>query len=163
MDSELISRWNKKISENDIVNILGDFSIYNKDKTQEIINLLNGKKRLVIGSHDNETKLCDGFFEIIDRGIILDNNRKVVISHYPELFYQGAREEDTFMLYGHLHKGNEHKICENLKKVLKEQAAILNHQHYCKLYNVGCMFYDYEPQTLDEIIMKSETIESKGE
>ena len=51
-DEWLIKEWNKTIGKKDFVYILGDFSWYKKEKTDEILARLNGKKYLVRGNHD---------------------------------------------------------------------------------------------------------------
>ena len=54
MDANLIRMWNKTVSEDDLVYILGDFSFYDGEKTSNILKFLNGKKILVVGNHDSK-------------------------------------------------------------------------------------------------------------
>ena len=49
---EIIKRWNKKVTNDDIVYVLGDIA---EDSTPECINIfkkLNGIKHFIIGNHD---------------------------------------------------------------------------------------------------------------
>jgi hypothetical protein len=55
------------------------------------------------------------------------------------------------MLHGHTHKEQESVIEEKMKKMLRESGF------RCEAYNVGCMWQNYEPQTLEEIIARQNT------
>ena len=44
-DEEIINRWNKKVSKDDTVYVLGDISFYDDEKTYEILKRLNGKMK----------------------------------------------------------------------------------------------------------------------
>ena len=52
MEYEIIKRWNNKVSDNDIVYILGDIVGQIYQQAIEIIKQLNGKKHFVVGNHD---------------------------------------------------------------------------------------------------------------
>lgn len=52
MDNTIINNWNNKIKPTDEVYILGDFTFYKGEKTNEILRQLNGSKYLIIGNHD---------------------------------------------------------------------------------------------------------------
>ena len=67
MDKTLIENWNRKVSEDDTVYILGDISWYNDEKTTEIFAGLNGHKILIKGNHDRvHGKVRKVFEEITD-------------------------------------------------------------------------------------------------
>ena len=53
MDRTFIVNWNKAVSNDDFVYILGDISWYDDDKTAQIFKQLNGTKVLIKGKHDN--------------------------------------------------------------------------------------------------------------
>lgn len=53
-DNYVIENWNKKITVNDDVYILGDFSWYDDNKTIDIFSNLNGKLHLIKGNHDSK-------------------------------------------------------------------------------------------------------------
>ena len=52
MNEYIIDRWNKLIRPQDKVYHLGDVYFGPKDKAEEILKRLNGKKRLILGNHD---------------------------------------------------------------------------------------------------------------
>lgn len=149
MDETLIERWNKTVSENDVVYILGDLSWYDEDRTLKILDALNGRKVLIKGNHDKvSVKISSRFFRICDYLEIKDNNTKVILSHYPMPFWNG-QFRDSIHLYGHVHNSHQWNICESLKRELKQLQDIP-----MRMYNVGCMmkWMDYTPRTLDEIL-----------
>lgn len=53
MNDALIENWNRKVGKKDRVIVVGDFA---RDRHGYFINVLNGKKELVIGSHDKMPK-----------------------------------------------------------------------------------------------------------
>lgn len=52
MNSVLLERWNLKVSKDDLVIIVGDFSFEQDDLMSERLTLLNGNKLIVLGNHD---------------------------------------------------------------------------------------------------------------
>lgn len=52
MNEALIVNWNKTVSKNDRVFVLGDFALANREKIRSIVSQLNGTKILVRGNHD---------------------------------------------------------------------------------------------------------------
>lgn len=53
MDEALINKWNGIVGNDDLVYILGDFSLsHKKEKITELLFQLHGKKVLVMGNHD---------------------------------------------------------------------------------------------------------------
>ena len=52
------------------------------------------------------------------------------------------------MLHGHSHRGRQQELEDCFKEQIR--AAGL----HCEAYNVGAMWQDYRPQTLEEIILR---------
>lgn len=52
MTEKLIANWNSVVGNNDIVYVVGDFALCGKQKIIEIGRRLNGRKRLILGNHD---------------------------------------------------------------------------------------------------------------
>ena len=65
--------------------------------------------------------------------------------HYFIPFYNGHRSQ-AILLHGHSHSSEEHKIESEIAKELNKRGF------QNEIYNVGCMHWNYEPVTLDEII-----------
>ena len=106
------------------------------------LDRLKGKKHLIIGNHDKETlKSCKQYFESIDYyKKIHDNGKTIVLCHYPmaewDGFYRGS-----YHIYGHIHNSvnNTYLIMKNIQNAL----------------NAGCMINNYEPVTLQELIVNN--------
>ncbi len=59
MDEVFIDAWNQRVpKQGGHVFCLGDFSVSNPKRTQEILRQLNGSKYLVIGNHDKGVNLA---------------------------------------------------------------------------------------------------------
>lgn len=148
MDAFMIASWNRKVTENDTVYILGDVSWHRKDKTAEILKQLNGKKILVKGNHDNRwlnTETKSLFDSIVDYAEIKIENNFIVLSHYPIPFFN-KHHYGSYMLYGHVHNSHEWNMVESYKREMQQLDIS------CNMYNVGCMLWNYEPVSLEEII-----------
>lgn len=132
MDMQLIKKWNETVKAEDIVYILGDFSWYKGEKTNEILKQLNGKKILIIGNHDSnfltDKKFDKSLFEEICYYKELKYNKQYyILFHYPIAEHNG-KTKGTIHLYGHIHTMNP-----ELEKSLLPLA-----------YNVGIDRNNYE-------------------
>ena len=157
MDDEMIKRWNTKVGKGDIVYVLGDF-IW-KAATNEavsIIRRLNGQIILIKGNHDRflhnaaAKKALAGIKDYDDICVILEDGttRRCILSHYFIPFYNGHRYQ-AIHLHGHSHLTEEAAEEVRITNELNEKGYDL------KIYNVGCMYWNYTPVTLDEILEKN--------
>lgn len=160
MDAYMIECWNQVVRrKKDEVVILGDFCFGKGERVNELLNQLNGKKYLVSGNHDKmflrDKKLDTSLFEWIRPYAELhDNNRKVVLSHYPVICYNGQYYgASSYMLYGHVHDTRDYK---NVRRFIKETRETVfgeeGKQVPCNMINCFTVFSDYRPLTLDEWI-----------
>ena len=105
MDNILIFKWNSAVKKDDKVFILGDYSFYDKNKTSEITNKLNGNKTLIKGNHDNHSEkwyLDCGFKSVYSYPIIYKD--WFVLSHEPPTYFNNNMPYAFF--YGHTHSCN---------------------------------------------------------
>lgn len=148
---EIIKRWNKKVNDNDIVYVLGDIV---EDNTKESINIfknLKGIKHFIVGNHDHNLLpqiTNSGIFasiKFID--LIIDNNRKVCICHYPLMDWIEFNR-NGILVYGHIHNKTllNGKAYKEIKSYYLDKPA----------YNCGVDVTNYEPFTLDEMIKLKE-------
>ena len=164
MDEELIRRWNNKVAPGDIVYVLGDLIWKTLDgDAPALLKRLNGQIILIKGNHDRfvkngaAKKCLSGVKDYDDISVTLQDGttRRCILSHYFIPMYNGHRY-NAIHLHGHSHNTEEAK--EEL-----EIAAELNRRGYKnEIYNVGCMHWNYEPVTLDEILA-SKKYKLKGE
>lgn len=166
MHQYMIKQWNKKVRRGDDVVILGDFSMGKGAQTNEILQQLNGAKYLIEGNHDkylNDRKFDKTLFRWIKPYEELkDNKRKIVLSHYPIMFYNGQNRTDSegnpkvYMLYGHVHNTFDeyllHNFQEQIRQADRPMAAGTSKSIPCHMINCFCMFSDYTPLSLDEWI-----------
>ena len=93
MNDYMIRQWNRKVRDKDEVVILGDFSLGTAEQTNQLLEELNGRKYLILGNHDGvvtRRKFRTELFEWIRPYEELhDQKRKVILSHYPILCYNG--------------------------------------------------------------------------
>ena len=101
MDWDMVEKWNSFVKPNDHVYHLGD--VYNKASKGYIENILqhlNGKKRLILGNHDNgQDQILHRHFEKIMMWRVFD---KVVLTHVP-LREDGIPGKDRINVHGHIH------------------------------------------------------------
>jgi len=159
MDAELIRRWNTKVDRGDLVYVLGDMIWKTKNSTaQNLIESLNGQIILIRGNHDrflSNAKAKNGLAAVTDYDEIkvsLEDGtvRRCVLSHYFIPLYNGHRN-GAIHLHGHSHFTDEADLEIDLAAQLNAQGM------QNEIYNVGCMYWNYEPVTLDEIIRHGRT------
>lgn len=98
----MIENWNRVVTPQDKVYHLGDVALGPKDRFHEIMPRLNGKKRLILGNHDElvDLQMWKYFKKISMWRIFKDFN--FVCSHVP------LREHDLrkveFNVHGHIHE-----------------------------------------------------------
>lgn len=153
MDAVLIRNWNERVTDNDTVYFLGDFSWRNEADSIAILKKLKGHIRLIRGNHDhNQGKLRSEFESVSAYEEIDDSGRYVVLCHYPIPFYN-RQHYGAVMLYGHVHNTREWQyICKWQKELWDDGIP-------SRLINVGCMtpYMNYTPRTLDELLAENRT------
>lgn len=154
MDAELIRRWNAKVGRGDLVYVLGDFiwKTRNED-APSLIKSLNGQIILIKGNHDRflhnakakaalaGVKDYDNICVTLEDG----TKKRCILSHYFIPMYNGHFYQGIH-LHGHSHFTDEADFEVDFAAKLNAEG-IRN-----EIYNVGCMYWNYEPVTLDEII-----------
>jgi calcineurin-like phosphoesterase family protein len=129
MELKIIKNWNKTVTREDLVFFLGDFSFYNKEKTQNILKSLNGRKTLILGNHDFRKSLNwwreVGFENASKYPIVYDEF--YILSHKPIYLTENMPYAN---IHGHIH---------HLKYESKQY------------FNVSVECIDYTPIDFDEI------------
>lgn len=141
MNKALIKKWNDKISSNDEVYILGDFTMKGADLASAILYSLKGKKHLVRGNHDNfiDDPQFDRslFASIQDYLEIVYCNTNFILFHYPIVEWNGSGK-GAIALHGHQHNHKGYNV-KNL------QNGVFR-------YDVGVDANGMEPISAEEII-----------
>jgi calcineurin-like phosphoesterase family protein len=115
MDEALIANWNAVVGPDDIVFHLGDFAFQLHDRAERvrgIFHRLNGRKRLVIGNHDQRKDgslhptLAGLPWDEEPRDIVqtADDGVRLVLCHYALRTWPGIMK-GAWHFYGHSHGG----------------------------------------------------------
>lgn len=101
-DEEMVARWNETVSEEDTVFHLGDFASLSEERCRELLRILHGHKRLVMGNHDRHLTPDEwrrlGFEECYDMPVIYQN--WFILSHEPLYI---SRRMPYANIFGHIH------------------------------------------------------------
>lgn len=176
MEETMRLLWNATVRKGDHVYILGDFHWGKADEWLQLVKQLNGQKTLILGNHDLSTfppELRNQFADITPFKEIFDNgrdnsSRRVLLSHYPQVFYKKANNPQYYSLCGHVHATAENDVLERLIKEFRDNYRnnVGTHGANCgQIYNVGaCLpWMQYTPRTLDEIIKRWDKYHPNGE
>lgn len=160
MDAELIHRWNAKVGKEDTVYVLGDMIWKTRnDDAPAIIRSLNGQIMLIKGNHDrflHNNKAVNALTAVKDYDDITvkvedGTIRRCILSHYFMPLYNGHHYK-AIHLYGHSHISEEATVEREIAEQLNARGI------YHESYNVGCMYWNYEPVTLDEILDRRKSV-----
>ena len=149
-DAWLITKWNDTIDKKDIIYILGDFCLGNKDHTEYILNKLHGKKYLITGNHDKSCHGLSNYFEWIgsikeakfnhEQFPFIRENETFCIEmcHFPMLSWN-RRPHGTCMVHGHVHGSLDdiNKVSKELRVDVGLDAELSNYNFISleQLYN----------------------------
>ena len=120
MDRVLIEKWNRVVSGDDSVFLLGDFSAYPSEKSGEICRSLNGRKFLVMGNHDtlDERQYRELGFEGVSRYPVIYESFWI-LSHEPLYVNKNMPYANIF---GHVHANpiyktaSEQSFCVSIER-----------------------------------------------
>lgn len=123
MDEKMIENWNRIVTPEDTVYVLGDFSDYNDAKKEaEILQRLNGYKILVMGNHDSHRTAQEwreiGFAECYSLPVLYEGF--FLLSHEP-LYINANMPYANF--YGHVHANPSYKdackqsVCVSVERI----------------------------------------------
>lgn len=147
MFEKMRAKWNAKVTNEDDVWIIGDFSYRSNVDPSEYLKRLQGKKHLIVGNHDLEmleNKIAISYFDTIDYQYkLIINGLIYILCHYPIADWM-MMHYGSYHIYGHIHSDRN--------DVYKFMTAGDRGQH---AFNAGCMINNYEPVTVDELVMNN--------
>jgi len=112
MNEHMVECWNKTVKDNDIVYHLGDVYF---DKGYEMLPRLRGRKRLILGNHDN------GKSEFIQKHfqkVLMWREFKefdCILTHVP--IHESSLYKRKYNLHGHTHKGNHRGLIQDKRYI----------------------------------------------
>lgn len=142
MNRTLIRRWNDKVTSEDEVYILGDFTMKGPDIAASVLYSLKGKKHLIRGNHDGfvDNARFDQtlFASVRDYMELKRYNTHFVLFHYPIAEWNGYGR-GAIALHGHQHNHKDYNIKNQKDGLLR--------------YDVGVDANDMAPVSAEEIIL----------
>jgi len=148
MDHVLVSNWNAKVGEEDIIFVLGDFCWGSNKSWSYLLQNLNGKKYLIIGNHDKNVSHrhwveIDHIMNLFIHDPEIDDGQRITLCHYPMLsWYQSHR--GAWQLYGHLHG----KLTNNN---LGDGKYDIKNKVICRQLDVGVDPHNFTPLSYEEV------------
>ena len=125
MDQTLVENWNTVVKPGDKVYHLGDVFFGSKDSFKSLWPRLNGRKRLIVGNHDDVKFLASGSF--FDKILLwrMFKDHSLLLTHvpvHPSSLKEGRfKGEEMINVHGHIHFHNPPKgpyvnvSCERIK------------------------------------------------
>lgn len=133
MNEYIIDRWNRAVNKKDTTWILGDITM--EKNNYEILNRLNGFKRVIMGNHD-EGNHAESLLKYVNsiHGMAKIRSKKygnIWLTHCP-VYPQEFEYRINYNIHGHIHDGY----------VIKDKRYI----------NVCMEVQGYTPKTLEQLI-----------
>jgi calcineurin-like phosphoesterase family protein len=129
MNETIIDRWNSVVKSGDKVYHLGDVYFGNKEDATKIFQRLNGKKRLIVGNHDNILEIVSlKLFQKIQMWRMFPEYG-ILLTHVP-VHESTLTPKKLINIHGHIHQ---------------------NKTPIGPYYNVSVEVQNYTPIHLDQI------------
>ena len=126
MDEHIVKQWNSKVLKKDTVWILGDITM--EKANYEILNRLNGYKKVVLGNHDQPQHIRK-LLEYVNSVCGMVKHKNYILSHCP------------------IHESEIGRFSKNIHGHVHEES--LDDKRYI---NVSCEVVDYTPKLIEELI-----------
>ena len=137
----MIQNWNAKVTNKDIVYILGDLMFRNEKPPEEYLKRLKGRKHLIIGNHDRDwirkCKIDDYFESVNNLHYITDGQHQLTLCHYPMMSWPHMIR--CYMVFGHIHGNTD-----------AEYWPLIACSE--RMLNAGVDVNNFEPVTFDEMV-----------
>ena len=151
MNSEMVSRYNAAVGPNDFVLWVGDCTMGMRHRVfkETIMDVLHGRKGLVIGNHDPKPRKClDWGFEFVVDQLWMDlEGVPALVCHYPP---KGAK--DT-------HRDNDQRYWDRRPDLQQGVVHVHGHTHESsstfrgeRRLHVGVDAWDYAPAPIGDIV-----------
>jgi len=132
MNEYIIKEWNNIVTKKDVTWILGDITM--EKNNYEILNKLNGLKKIILGNHDLPQHVkyllnyCNSVSSCFKIGV-KELKSNVILTHIP--IHESEINRFKYNIHGHVHD-----------KSLLDKRYI----------NVSAEVIDYKPKTLEELL-----------
>ena len=105
MDNELIKLWNSVVNNDDLVYVLGDFTLSRRiDAIKNLVNQLHGRKILIMGNHDTRKPK-----DYVECGFEVATRKPMMVEPGVILMHEPFNDESLISLnylyfFGHVHR-----------------------------------------------------------
>lgn len=139
MDQTIINNINNTVGPEDILYVLGDFTMGGSyTKCMKYREQLNCKRvHLILGNHDKKKVFRSNKPPIFESVKDYDEVGYCCLSHYPFLSWN-SRDYGSIMCHGHIHSNRRYNEINQWQKIRR--------------YDVGVDANDYRPISIDYII-----------
>lgn len=99
----IIEKWNEHIKPRDIVYHLGNFSKGDSKQTKQILDKLNGRINLIVGSEDSNNNILGLRRSLASCNYRLEmsvNNYLLTLNHYPQSRWNKDNRSNSWMIHG---------------------------------------------------------------
>lgn len=141
-DQAISANWINAVGEDDTVYVLGDAAEGDYERVIRILSPLPGRKRLVVGNHDDDESLLQYqrkhlFERIMGYAKTEEGGKEIILFHYPIMDWED-RQFGSVLVYGHTHN----KDLPEIRSYYKDKPC----------YNCGADVIGFTPRTLEELI-----------
>ena len=141
-DNHIIAQHNSRVKDDDIVYFLGDVTWKTNEVAREILAALRGRKRLVVGNHDDvDFLMSTGAFERTYLWKYFPEHN-LIASHVP--LAERDLKRAKFNVHGHLHEKAVTHVSHNENSI----ADTITDLRYL---NVSMERTKYKPYSLEQI------------
>lgn len=141
MNTHIIQEINTRVSENDLIVLLGDSMMLDKDYIQFLNSLVCDNVIMLFGNHCNRGKMrsalieCDKLIYIGDYVELNVEKQIICCSHFPQ-FNWNYQDDGAISLHGHLH-ADENAV---IKEIHKYKSLDVGVDNYYKLFGEYSLF-----------------------
>ena len=141
MNIHIVDEINRKVGENDLLVLLGDSMMGEKDYVSFLNRLVCDNVIMLFGNHCNRGKLhntlieCDKLLYIGDYLELNIEKQIICCSHFP-MFNWNYQDEGAISLHGHLH-ADENAV---IKEIHKYKSLDIGIDNYHKLFGEYSLF-----------------------
>lgn len=145
-DDYLIEQWNSVVGKKDLVYILGDITM-NTPEHYYKLDLLNGRKRVVLGNHDNPRDVPE-LLKYVEDVAGAYQYKGCMLTHIP--IHPNEISFNRLNIHAHIHHTNKLDDCYVPERY--GDVSDTPHSTIDKYYNVDAKLLDFKPITLDKML-----------
>jgi len=138
MNNHIVTEWNKIVKKRDVTWILGDITM--EKNNYEILNELNGIKKVILGNHD-EPQHVPSLLKYVNFVCAYYKKDGILFSHIP--IHESEIGRFRYNIHGHTH--NNHIL-------VHPSISIELGEKHPKYINVCAEVINYKPKRIDELI-----------